>query len=873
MTRDLVLESLTVRSDTGLSSAEVQKRVNQYGNNELPRASRRRLFLVFFDRFRDILVLILVAAAITSFALGHIEDTIIIIIAILIDAALSFVQVWRTEHTLEKMRKQIEDTITVRRDGASKSLPARELVPGDIIELRAGERVPADARVIKTQGLRTQEAALTGESSDVEKNTSQLATRTPISNQVNMVFAGTIIVSGTGEAVVTQTGARTEFGKIAQVLKEQKSPESPLRKKLQQKGLRIGWVVISAVLLLTALELAQGSSLADAGRTAITLMVSAIPEDLTMILTIALTVGVTRILKQGGVVRKLSSGETLGAATVICTDKTGTLTEGVMKATSLNMLQGDVILPDARVSEPMQQLALIGLAVANDAHRASNSNTEQTYIGSATERTALAFADKLGEQHEDIRKQWRKQDALPFSSVWKYRATLSDHPTQSTQTIFVTGAPDILLSHSSQALNEENEPTLLSTTHRHSLESKITQLAEQGYRLIAVAVRRHVTQTEITHDDIHDLTFLGVLTIQDPVREDVGKSIRKTLAAGVQIKLVTGDHIGTAKAVARAVGLTANEDTAITGQQLQDLDDTQLKAILPTTTIFSRVEPLDKRRIVRILQQQGEIVAMTGDGVNDAVALKSADIGVAMGDGTDIAKDSADLILLNNSFTTITEAIKEGRVLRDNIRKVIAFLLSTNAAEILIFFVSIILGLPLPLLPAQILWINLVTDGTSDVALSLEPAEEDVMSRKPEDPAAPLMSKSLNLHMIYSGIIMTIGTMSLFWYLLDQLETALPYARTMAFTFLAVSSLMSVWSFKSMRFTMFHSTFWNNPWTFVSAGFSLSLHMLAIYLPSLRSFFSTVPLTIRDWGIILTLSVIAVLLIDARKLIIRENIA
>ncbi|MEX0649688.1 MAG: HAD-IC family P-type ATPase [Candidatus Andersenbacteria bacterium] len=870
MKRADVLNALSVRADQGLSTREVKKRTEQLGRNELPKARKHRLLWMFLERFRDVLVLLLVAAAVVSFLIGHTEDVIIIAIAILIDVSLSFVQVWRTEQTLARMRQRIEDTITVRRNGRSSSVSSAELVPGDIIEFRAGERVPADARLIKAQGVRAQEAALTGESGDVEKHTHPISTKTPLSNRANMLLAGTIIISGTGEAVVTHTGTRTEFGKIAQVLREQRSPDSPLRKKLQKKGIQIGWLIIAAVILLTIIEIRQGSPIAEAGRTAITLMVSAIPEDLTMILTIALTVGVARILRKGGVVRKLSSGETLGAATVICTDKTGTLTEGKMKPIALHFLQGDSLTMGHSPQETMHILALQGLLLANDAHKASTNHGEQEYIGSATERTALLFTEQLGLNSEEVRTSWRKRDAIAFGSEWKYRAALVDHPTQSTQTLFVTGAPDVLLSRSSQALNAQNEVERCTSAHRHSLEQNINHLAGQGYRLIAVAVRRHLTQTELTHNDIHDLTLLGVLTIEDPIREDVASSIKETLSAGVQIKLITGDHLGTAKAVARAAGLIANEDTSIGGLKLQEMKDDELARDMSTTTIFSRIEPLDKRRIIRILQEQGHVVAMTGDGVNDAVALKSADIGVAMGSGTDIAKDSADLVLLDNSFSTIVAAIKEGRVIRDNIRKVIVFLLATNAAEVAIFFVSVLTGLPLPLLPTQILWINLVTDGTSDIALSLEPAEDDVMKRQPEDPQISLLSKTLVSHIIFSGLVMTVGTMSLFWYLLQYMNTDLAYARTMAFTFLSVASLLSVWSFKSLRFMMFHQTFWNNKWIFVSAAFSFSLHLLAVYLPALRSFFHTVPLALTDWGVILAMAALTIFIIDLRKLVIRQ---
>lgn len=874
LSREVLLRELRTSGRDGLSHKEALKRAKLIGKNEIPTQKRWRVALLFLERFKDVLVLILLAAAVVSVVLGHGEDAIIIMVAIAIDVALSFIQVWRTEKTLNSMRKRIADTISVIREGRIVSIPSAELVVGDIIELRSGETVPADGRVLEAKGLTLQEAVLTGESADVEKQTSPLSTKTPATSQTNMVFAGTSVVNGTGRAVVVRVGTQTEFGKIALMLREQKSPPSPLRRKLQQSGVTIGWIIIGSVLVLMGLDFWRGNSLEDTARTAITLVVSAIPEDLTMILTIALTVGVARILRKGGVVRKLGSGETLGAATVICTDKTGTLTEGNMKAVELTFLQGSTLLPRTETNEQYEQLALQGLALANDAQRVRQEGGQEgewEYLGSATERAALAFAEAGGILKSEVIKRWKVRDELSFNSEWKYRASLVDHPTRPTQVLFVTGAPDVLIERSSQCLAQDNRPVNITADRRRALLVQIDTLANQGKRLLAVATRQHLEQEELVHDDVHELLFLGVLVIEDPIRSDVAGAIELTRQAGVMIKLVTGDHAGTAKAVARSIGLTAGEAVAIDGERMREMSDAELRNQLPQLQIFSRVEPLDKQRIVRLLREDGEVVAMTGDGVNDAVALKSADIGVAMGSGTDIAKDASDLVLLNNSFATIVAAIKEGRVLRENVRKVIAFLLSTNAAEVAIFFVSIIAGLPLPLLPAQILWINLVTDGTSDIALSLEPAEKGVMQRPPEDPDVSLISRSLVWRILFRGALLTIGTMSLFWYVLQMEGDTLAYARTMAFTFLAVSSLLSVWSFRSLTHLIWEEPIFNNPWVAVSSSFSLGLQMTALYVPGLRSFFGTVPLGLYDWIMILVLAIATVLAIDLGKLLWRRH--
>jgi len=818
------------------------------------------------DRFRDLLVIILVLAGVAALLLGHVGDAIVIAAAVIIDAFLSFAQTWRTERTLQSMRKQIQDTITVIRNGTVTAVPSSEVVIGDIIEFRAGERIPADARLIKAVGLQTQESILTGEAADQNKGAAVIETRTPLANRTNMIYAGTIIVNGTGRAVITAVGPQTELGKIAKIIREQKPPISPLRRKLQRTGVRIGWTIILLVALLALLRLLRGETIYETTRTAITLIVSAIPEDLTMIMTIALTVGVARILAKGGAVKKLGSGEALGAATVICTDKTGTLTEGNMKALEMNFLQGDVIPVGAKKPrEPYHELAYVGFSLANSAHRINKHIGR--YAGPTTERTALEFVELAGYNQNELKSQWKLRDAIAFSPSWKYRACLVDHPTKSTQFIFVTGAPDVLLERSMRSLDEQNDIVSLSEEHRKTIHHRIFQLASEGRRLVAVAVKPHVSQSSITHSDIESLIFLGLLSIEDPVRREVSSAIAETVSAGVMVKLVTGDHAGTAKAIANQVGISANKNSILTGLDLQTMSDDHLAKAIDHINVFARVEPLDKQRIVRILQSKGHIVAMTGDGVNDAVALKSSDIGVAMGGGTDIAKDAADLVLLNNSLATIVAAIKEGRVLRDNIRKVTTFLLATNAAEVAIFFASILMDLPLPLLAAQILWINLVTDGTSDIALSLEPAEDNVMRRKPEDPSGAILDSRLIVHIVFAGVVMTFGTMLLFWNALQGSAHDIDYARTMAFTFLSTASLLSVWSFKSLGRTIFTSKFWTNKWIVVSTIFSACLQLIAIYLPKARSFFQTVPLNVLDWTVIILLAAITVAIIDLRKVI------
>lgn len=863
-TAEQVAVQYKVRVSTGLSEEEAGRRRARYGSNALPFHKARSAWLIFLDRFKDKLVILLLVAGGISVLMGEYADALIIAAAIWLDATLSFVQVWRTQRTMERLRKEVRPLALVLRDGSLKKISAQELVVGDVIEFRAGENIPADARLVSSRGLMVMESALTGESDDVAKSPSTLKSRTPLGNQSNMVFSGTTAMAGQGKAIVTAVGTSTEFGKIAQILRTQVSPPSPLRRMLERTGVKIAWVILALVALVTVASVISGESLGNAALTGVTLIVSAIPEDLSVILTVTLTVGVMRILRKKGAVRELSSAETLGATTVICTDKTGTITQGNMKAEHFDFLQDGRLSQGSHPRHPVHLLALTILALLPEAHRTGTGKKE--YVGSATERSALEFAESLGMDQKELKSAWQLRDSIFFDTKWKYKAGLFDHPTKSERVVMVMGAPEVLLEKSSYVLDGSYREEDISSTRRSRIQKHIYSLAEDGKRLVGVAWRRHVKLTSITHPDIEELVFGGVLIISDPIRDGVAEAIKETRSAGVKVKLITGDYEPTARALARDVGLSVQPEAVLDGESLAGMSDKELYEVIEDTTVVARVAPVDKQRIVRMLQKRGHVVAMTGDGVNDAVALKSADIGVAMGSGKDIAKDASDLILLDNSFATIVAAIREGRVIRDNLRKVIAFLLATNAAEVAIFIVSLALRLPLPLIPAQILWINLVTDGTSDLALSLEPEERNVMSRSPENPKAQLIGRNMGYHIIFSGIVMTIASVLLYVYLRSYLMLNMDYCRTMVFTFLAVSSLISTWSFRSLRDSIIKRGIWQNPWLFLSAGFSLLLQVAAVYVPVLQSVLQTVPLSLADWNLIFILSLLTVIAVDSRKM-------
>ena len=803
-----------------------------------------------------------------SFATANFVDGYIILTALAIDTTLSFLQLWRSEHIVQSLKKNLEKFSQVVRGGSLKKIPTKELVPGDIIHLRSGSSVPADARILTAHGLRTQESILTGEASEIVKEVQEISQKTPLGARKNMLYAGTFITGGSGIAVVTATGAKTEFGKIAEFTQTLASPPSPLRKALSKAGFYIGSAIVFSILLLGALQIFSGASLLDTLRTSLTLIVSAIPEDLTMVLTVVLSVGAGRILRAGGVVRGLSSAETLGTTSVLCTDKTGTLTQGNMQAVSFVPARGEALGASVAPESHALTMAYTGLALANDAYATTtNKKTSQKqYFGSATERAALSFVELARFSKANLQKSWKTKANIPFHSAWKYRAVSVSHPTNSSTYIFASGAPEQLLHSSSYAYTASTTPALLTSKTRHAIQQSINSYAKEGKRLLAITMKEHTGST-LTSQDVSQLVFLGFLVIEDPVREDATLAIKEMEKSGVHVKLITGDHIATARSVARTVGIPVGDDSIYEGETIHSMSDQELSDALPSARIFARVEPLDKQRIVRLLQDRGEIVAMTGDGVNDAVALRAANIGVAMGTGSDVAKDASDLVLANNSLTAIVSAIKEWRVIRDNIVKVITFLLSTNLAEILLFFFSFLFGLPLPLLPAQILWINLVTDGTSDLALSFEKEEGSVLSRKPRAGSGDIFQGKTLFDIFYTGILLTVAVMSLYAYLVYKEHSDLTYIRTMLFTLLSVSSLLSAWSFRTL------TTFFLRPRTPfnvlvpISMLFSISLHLLVIYTPSLQRYFSTVALGSKDWTIILSISFVLLLLIDMRKIV------
>lgn len=861
-----VLRELRVVSTHGLSHAEAARRARRLGTNYIPQTKSHTALRIVTERVKDPLVLILITAGIISYLLGHLGDVVIIGVVVTVGTLLAYIQVTRSERALAHIKEHVMPTIIVIRDSRLQKVNTDDLVIGDIITLESGEKVPADARLIEAQGLSVNESALTGESADSAKITRRLASRTPLANRHNMLYRGTVIQNGTARAVITATGTHTEFGRIVQLLKTATPPPSPLQRNLARMARTVGIGILLAIGTISAIDYSRGVPVLETLRTAVTLAVSVVPENLTIILTITFTIGAIRILKRRGAVRQLTAIETLGAATVICTDKTGTLTQGEMTATSFDFLEGSTLDANKLPTTPLQALAIQSLALATDARPASAIQTDGQYFGSPTERTALAFAEKLGFNQTKLLSEWRLLDALAFSANWKYRASLRAHPHQAGNVLFVNGAPDILLDASSQALNEHGEVKQLTSEWRRQLHHKIAEHAERGERLLAVTVNRRVSRSDVTHRDINALTFLGVLVINDPPRPEVAEAIRQTLSAGINVKLVTGDHATTARAIARAVGLPATADTIYSGSEIAEMTDDELAETLKVTTIFARVTPLDKQRIVRLLQQQGNVVAMTGDGVNDAVALKAADIGIAMGSGKDVTREAADIVLLDDNFVTIVSAIRQGRVVRDNIRKVIAFLLSTNAAEIAIFALSLLTRLPFPLLPAQILWINLVTDGTADIALALEPDEHSVMHRRPENPQNPLFNRHHALGMLFCGAVLTIATFGLYWYLFEVAGAPLAYARTMAFALLATSSLVSIWTWRSFHESLLKRGLFSNPWIPVSAAFSFALQVAAIHVPLFRTFFQTVPLSLKDWSLVIILALSTLLICELRKL-------
>jgi Ca2+-transporting ATPase len=821
-----VAEKLKTDDESGLTAVEAAERLQAEGPNRLKEVRGHGPFLLFLQQFADVMVGLLAVAAVVSGLVGEWTDTVLIAVIVFANAFIGFVQEWKADRALETLRRMSQPIARVRRDGQLLDVSTDELVPGDLVEVRAGDIVPADSRVVSATMFEVDEAPLTGESLPVGKSIGEVNSETPLPDRVCMVYAGTSAVQGHVRLLITATGARTEIGKIAGMLEHSAGQMTPLQRRLSRLN---RWIVMAVVGISVTIFLAGilRESPSDWNRAlfgqmllvAVSLAVAAVPEGLPAIITITLALGSQRMSRKNAIVRQLSAVEGLGSVDVICSDKTGTLTQNRMSVATL--------IPDESEKQGKTRL-LEAAALCNNAETDSSGSL----VGSATEVALLSAAMNEGLDIALLRNRFPRTEEIPFSSEQKWMATLHRR-LDGLGTLCVKGAAEKVLERC-----EFSESSNAEEWNRRSDE-----LAHTGARVLALACR-----TADDHDDstalsrVESLRLLGLIGIEDPVRPEVEESIRRCRSAGIRPVMITGDHPQTALAVARKIGLMAAGDELITGAELEMLTDEELASRMERIACFARVSPEHKLRIVSALQSRGHTVAMTGDGVNDAPALKRADIGVAMGiTGTDVSREASDLILADDNFSTIVAAVEEGRVVYDNIRKFVAYLLTANLSEVLVLLGAILLGLPLPVLPVHLLWINLVTDGPPALALGFEPPESDIMRRRPRSRDAGLFADRLGRVIIALGGMIAAVCLGLFYFELSREANgiSLTKARSMVFFVLASAQLFYVCGIRSFSYSLLQLGLWSNYRLAVAVLLGLILQLCTLYVPALRGFFHT----------------------------------
>jgi Ca2+-transporting ATPase len=893
-----VEEALTELKSTrsGISAREAQERLLYYGPNELVEKKRKTAAAMFFDQFKDFMILVLIAAAIVSGIIGETSDTIAIIVILVLNAALGFTQEYRAEQAMAALKKMAASSAVVLRNNEHCAVPAAELVPGDIVLLEAGNVVPADLRLLESAHLKIEEAALTGESEPVEKHAEALSDEAlPLGDRENMLYKGTFVTYGRGAGVVAATGMQTELGRIATMLQQEEEGKTPLQKRLAHFGKRIAIAVLVICAIVFVAGLLRGEPAIQIFLVAVSLAVAAIPEALPAVVTISLALGARKMAKQSALVRKLPAVETLGSVTYICTDKTGTLTLNKMtveemwcdgKVEKRNGDKGTGGLgensteSEKGVSSPRLPLAMspcrlffTALALSNDAHAGPSGEI----LGDPTEAALLDIARDKGYVKADLEAMCPRIAELPFDSERKlmttfHQSSLVPHSSPligNNHVSFTKGAVEVMLGQCAGVLTVAG----MAPIDRAELTQVSEKMAADGLRVMAIAMRSwDVLPADLASGSVEkDLVLLGLMGMMDPPREEAKQSVALCRSAGIIAVMITGDHPLTARTIAKRVGILETDDpqAVITGNELDALSLEEFEKRVETIRVYARVAPEQKLKIVQALQDKGHFVAMTGDGVNDAPALKRADIGVAMGiTGTDVAKEASSMILLDDNFATIVKAVKEGRRIYDNIRKFIKYLLSTNSGEIWTLFLAPFLGLPIPLQPIHILWINLLTDGLPALALSLEPADGDVMNRPPRSPKESIFAHGLGIHAIWVGLLMAAVVLTL---QARAINLGDAHWQTMVFTVLCFLQLGHVMAIRSERQSLFTQGVLSNKTLLMTVVATFALQLSTVYVPKLNSVFKTAPLSATELLLVLALSSIVFFAVEMEKLIKRRK--
>jgi len=821
-------------SETGLRNVDAELRLKEHGLNEIKETKGIHPLTIFFRQFKSIIVVILLVAILLSLIIGEKIDAAVIAMIVILNAILGFIQEYKAEKSIQALKKLETSKARVIRDNKEIEIESKYLIPGDIIILQEGDRVPADARLITTASLEAQESSLTGESTPVSKNISAISKKSPIADQKNMVFSGTIITRGNAKAIVVKTAMSTEIGKIASLIQETEEEPTPLQNKLKKLGRTISIATVFICLIVFLTGVFKGNNTSEMFITAISLAVAAIPEGLPAIVTISLALGVKRMVKKNVLMRTLPTVETLGTTTVICSDKTGTLTRNEMTVRKIYVdnhiinVSGEGYTKTGKFSDKTRNLPLlleIGALCNNSTIQKDKA------IGDPTEAALIISAEKLHIKKRLLEAIKPRTDEIPFDSERKLMSTL--HKTKKGSILYTKGAPDVILKKCSKIIIN-NKVKILTDKEKKEILEKNNELASNALRVLGFAYKK----TKIAKED--NLIFVGLQAMKDPPRSGVKEDIEKCKQAGIKVIMITGDHQLTAEAIAKEIGI---EGKSITGEEIGK----DLESKVEDIAIYARVNPSHKMQIIKALKNKGHIVAMTGDGVNDAPALKNADIGIAMGiKGTEVAKEASDMILTDDKFSSIVNAVREGRGIYINIKKFVNYLLSSNLGEILVIFIASILGWPMPLIALQILWINLITDGLPALALGVDPIGKGMMNLKPRDPKEQIVTKNMSLTIIITAILIATATLILFNKYLPDIEKA----RTIAFTSLVVFELVRLYIVRAQ----YKIKLFSNKFLILAVAASLCLQLLVIYTP-LNALFKTTYLNITEWAYIIMASI------------------
>lgn len=879
---------LQTNPQKGLSNAEAQSRLAKHGPNELVERGGRTPWKILWEQITATMVLILIAAAIVAAFLGDTKNAVAILAIVILYSILGFVQEYRAEQAMASLKRMSVPVVRVVRDGLLAEVSARELVPGDLLQIETGNVIPADARLVEAVNLLIQEAALTGESEAVEKNSAALSgADMPLGDRRNMVYMGTVVTQGRGMALVTATGMQTELGKIADLIQQTGSEQTPLQRRLDQLGKILAGVGAVIAIIVFMLGLWRGDDVRHMLLTAVSVAVAIVPEGLPAVVTITLALGAQRMLRRNALIRKLPAVETLGSVTVICSDKTGTLTENRMTVVVLDVadheidlteeMKGDTIVAARSAGEPVPSplsLLLLSGALCNDARLVEENSGRYHTIGDPTEGALVAAAARLGYWKSALDASFPRAAELPFDSDRKRMTTL--HPIGDGEmealtgmcvkgqcaVAFTKGSVDGLLSKSDYVW-VENQVQPIDDRWRERIEATNARLASKGMRVLGAAFRlfgQMPGKVDLSLEN--ELVFIGLFGMIDPPRAEVRNAVAITHRAGIRTVMITGDHPLTAVEIARQLGIAEN-GRVLTGAELERLSFEELKAAAEEVRVYARVSPEHKLKIVQALQENGHIVSMTGDGVNDAPALRRADIGVAMGiTGTDVSKEAADLVLLDDNFATIVSAVREGRTIYDNIRKFVRFSVAGNIGKVLVMILAPFLGKPIPLLPLQLLWLNLLTDGLLGLGMGVEPAEENTMRRPPFSPREGVFSRGAARQIVWTGLL--IGGLALAvgaWYYFSGRDNW----QTMVFTVLAFAQIGQAFATRSNHASIFQLGLRSNPLLLSMALSVFFLQIAVIYLPPLQSFFNTAPLLPLDLVISLGIGLLVFAVIEFEK--------